>query len=131
MSTRATVHFRRKGTTRAIVYRHCDGYPEGLGADLKAFLEEPSSDPRFDSPTFLAARFVVWQETRSPGYGIGLVLNDPHDIEYRYLVECDGLGIPEVKVQSCKQRLARFVARTLKLHLGNAADELLETIKKG
>lgn len=131
MSTRATVHFRRNGTTRAIVYRHSDGYPEGLGDDLRMFLEEPSSHPRFDSPTFLAARFVVWQETRNPGTGIGVVLNDPSDIEYRYLVECDGPGIPEIKVQSCKERLAQFIANTLRLHLGDEANELLETIKQG
>ena len=37
MSTRATVHFKSKGCKKpeAIVYRHCDGYPEGLGSDLK------------------------------------------------------------------------------------------------
>ena len=131
MSTRATIHFRRNDTTRAIVYRHCDGYPEGLGDDLRAFLEEPTPDPHFDSPSVLAARFVVWQETRNPGTGIGVVLDDPADIEFRYLLECDGPGVPEIKVQSCKRRLARLVAKTLKDHLGDAANELLEIMKKG
>lgn len=40
MSTRAVVNFcdGSKKHIRAKIYRHSDGYPEGLGKDLKEFL---------------------------------------------------------------------------------------------
>jgi len=63
MSTQATVHFQENGKTEAIIYRHTDGYPEGLGEDLQTFLNEVNKlkDKRFDDPSYLAAKFVVWQ----------------------------------------------------------------------
>ena len=99
MSTRATVHFQEAGETQAIVYRHSDGYPKGLGVDLKAFLDEVKAnltDTRFDNASYLAAKFVVWQAKRYAEdhylnfLSLGIVLQDPGDIEYRYLVECSG-----------------------------------------
>jgi len=41
MSTRATIHFcYSDDSTGAIVYRHGDGYPDGLGRDIQSFLKE-------------------------------------------------------------------------------------------
>jgi len=142
MSTRATIHFqdvRSYGwggpldengrhtrvpidppeyTTQAIVYRHSDGYPDGLGQDLVEFVAEVShlGDTRLGDPSYLAAKWVVfdvakgkeWQakydrereERGDPPYyadqgrleflGVGITLQDPGDIEYRYLIRCDG-----------------------------------------
>ena len=61
MSTRATIHFTRAkgGPPAAIIYRHSDGYPDGLGKDLKAFVKEVRAnvdDRRFDDPHYLAAK---------------------------------------------------------------------------
>ena len=116
MSTRSTTHFRDVGAERpaAIVYRHSDGYPEGHGADLAAFLDEAGKlpDPRFGDPTYLAAKLVVWlarrfatrydpdTQTWAPtGYldflSVGVCTADPGDIEYRYVMEC-GPGRPTV-----------------------------------
>lgn len=101
MSTRACVHFcYDKNKTEAIVYRHCDGYKEGLGEDLKTFLKEVQQnveDNRFTDPTYLAAKFVVWQAKQYASdkhyldfLSIGIMLQDAGDIEYRYKVICNG-----------------------------------------
>jgi hypothetical protein len=131
MATRSTTHFRRSsGDPSAIVYRHWDGYPEGHGADLLRFFAEVGelSDSRFGDPQYLAAKLVVFlarefavDYTWPPGappdgvetprsspldfLGVGICLQDPGDIEYRYLVNCYspiGLGLarPFVMVQS-------------------------------
>src|SRR2546429_1330535 len=114
MSTRATVHFEYNGKAEAIVYRHSDGYPKGLGKDLEAFfdvLETDVDDPRFSDPCYLAAKWVVHDSARyirnlsdgTPKHrleflGVGVVLEDPGDIEYRYHVQCNG-GRPTVRCQ--------------------------------
>ena len=98
MSTRATIHFRYMGKTEAIVYRHNDGYPEGLGKDLQDFLDyvkECIPDNRFTAPTYLASKWVVWDASapaNSSGLdflGVGGVMQDPGDIDYRYYVDCN------------------------------------------
>ena len=35
MSTRATILIREKNEPDVHIYHHCDGYPEGVGADLE------------------------------------------------------------------------------------------------
>ena len=113
MSTRATVHFQYKGVTKAIVYKHSDGYPDGLGKDLEKFLdevEENLSDTRFNDPQYLAAKFVVWQVKDYEKYyglknhfldffNVGIYLTDPSDIEYRYLLECSSYDKPTITVE--------------------------------
>jgi len=115
MSTRATVHF----DDDAIIYRHNDGYPDGLGADLVTFIKEVRQlrDTRLSDASYLAAKWVVFDvlehqkfytsyndelKTRGekPWYpdplprldfiSIGIMSEDPDDIEYRYHVKCDG-----------------------------------------
>ena len=109
MSTRATVHFNYGKDTVAIVYRHSDGYPEGLGVDLKEFFNEvkkQTDDPRFSDPSYLAAKFVVWQAAQYSKkdslafLGVGIVMEDPGDIEYRYFVDCNSLEpTPKVTIE--------------------------------
>ena len=112
MSTRAMVHFHdvdEKGkpdpNPAAIIYRHGDGYPSGLGKVLVEFLKEVKKqcgvDTRFDDPGFLAAKWVVWDSsTTVNSYGekdkplkflsVGVDTQDHGDIEYRYHVNCAG-----------------------------------------
>lgn len=134
MSTRATIHFEEVQThefvddarkelaepvthTSAIVYRHSDGYPEGLGDDLSKFIQAVRQlrDTRLSDPSYLAAKWVVFDavayqemmdsiykdkpDTYTKLYGdrnplaflsVGIVQQDPGDIEYRYHVNCDG-----------------------------------------
>ena len=113
MSTRATVHFQQNGRDEAIVYRHYDGYPgaNGLESDLKRFfkdVEAQTSDTRFDDPSYLAAKFVVWQaaqyaKTEKLDFlGVGVVLEDPGDIEYRYILACENDKTPKIKVEAVR-----------------------------
>lgn len=106
MSTRATIHFLNEGSDQpqAIVYRHSDGYREGLGKDLVKFCDDLRAnldDTRFNDPSYLAARWIVWDAHnyqtavrqgndphRCDFLGIGVVQNDPPDIEFRYKVFC-------------------------------------------
>jgi hypothetical protein len=111
MSTRSTTHFQDGDREVAIIYRHSDGYPGAAGADLLKFFDEvqrQTSDTRFDDPSYLAAKYVVFlagQFAHTYGklpngeYGytksepldflsVGVLMSDPSDIEYRYRVDC-------------------------------------------
>jgi len=129
MSTRCTIHFHwmEEKQPSAIVYRHSDGYPEGehgVPACLNQFfsdVEEQTRDTRFGDPCYLAAKFVVWQanqyarkynyETQEyePGemldfLSVGVMMEDPSDIAYRYHVRCGpGGGRPAVEWEKAKQ----------------------------
>jgi hypothetical protein len=110
------------------VYRHGDGYPDVAGVDLRRFfeaVEEDTADTRFSDPSYLAAKYVVWladkMKTGSDRFreeygsgdapakngklnflSVGVCLEDPGDIEYRYTVRCDQLddnGRPEIYYQ--------------------------------
>jgi hypothetical protein len=124
MSTRSTTHFiGRKGEKpEAIVYRHADGYPEGHGKDLQRFfddVEAQTKDTRFNDPSYLAAKLIVWlarefavtssydadgvwsrtnhaNERPLDFISVGVVREDPGDIEYRYIVESNDEGRPTV-----------------------------------
>ena len=113
MSTRACVHFMQNGEAEAKIYRPSDGYPEGLGQDLLGFLQELKTnvtDNRFTDAGYLAAKWVVRDAMENRQYangephnlnflGVGVVSQDPTDIEYRYEVLCgdfDANGLPKV-----------------------------------
>jgi hypothetical protein len=130
MSTRSTTHFCYGESTEAIVYRHSDGYPEGAGKDLIRFLEtcrDTLKDTRLNDPTFLAAKYVVFlarefnysfneNRERVPNdnpfdfLSVGVCMQDPGDIEYRYLVDCSNIG-PDTK-------LPRVVCQDVSQHWG-------------
>lgn len=117
MSTRAVVKFCHGKQVHAIIYRHCDGYPEGLGEDLKGFfsyVRDNVPDTRFGDASYLAAKWVVCDSQRdrclcepSKAFtlrflGVGVVMREPSDIEYRYIVDCDNRdenGFPSLKCE--------------------------------
>lgn len=126
MSTRSTTHFiGHKGETpEAIIYRHSDGYPEGHGRDLQAFfaaVEEQTQDTRFNDPSYLSAKLVVFlarefatspsltthewtshADTRPLDFiSVGIVSKDPGDIEYRYVVNCGEHGEDGRPIVTC------------------------------
>lgn len=115
MSTRCTIWFHQRDDEepRAIIYRHLDGYPDndyGVLADLERFfgdVEAQTNDMRFYQPSYLAAKYVVWQAHRNAHrfnsdtdewepkepldfLSVGIVQRDPEMIEYRYHVWCGG-----------------------------------------
>jgi hypothetical protein len=121
MSTRSTTWFVSGDTSRpeAKVYRHADGYPEGHGRDLQRFfgdVADQTRDTRFDDPSYLAAKLIVWlarefatsydggkrtshADTRPLDFlSVGVVQDDPGDVEFVYVVDCatfDAAGVPE------------------------------------
>lgn len=118
MSTRAVVKFSHGRTNVAMVYRHGDGYVEGLGQSILEFLYSCKnlSDSRLCDASYLAAKWVVYD---SQEYGqrdgtykqgdytlnflsVGIVSREPGDIEFRYTIDCNKLnqhGLPPVKVE--------------------------------
>lgn len=115
MSTRCVINFCDAPTERyarkivAKVYRHDDGYPEGVEPDLEQFFDavrDQTNDTRFNDPSYLAAKFVVWQANINGRgnqpldfRGLGVILENPSDIEYEYFVDCGSVGSPKVTHQ--------------------------------
>lgn len=121
MSTRCVINFE-DSYGKAKIYRHSDGYPEsavGVLADLDKFfaaVEDQTGDTRFSDPSYLAAKFVVWQagenakigayhydrdkngelvrvedEVKPLAFlGVGILDTNPGDIEFEYTVHCEG-----------------------------------------
>lgn len=101
MSTRCNIHFTYNGSIEANVYKHCDGYPDAMVAVLEKFfadVEEQTSDTRFGDPSYLAAKYVVWQAGVYAAdvapldfIGVGVTTEDAGDGAYVYTVECGGV----------------------------------------
>ncbi len=128
MSTRCTINFGYLGRVIAKVYQHSDGYPEsenGILCKLQRFfraVEADTNDCRFNDPSYLAAKFVVWatQADRAEQaqwrreskltqagkdgplnfLGYGVCMEDPGDIDYTYYVECG--SVPALKYPAVK-----------------------------
>ena len=102
-------------TPTAIVYRHYDGYLSSMLPALKEFfgtVEKETKDTRFTDPSYLASKWLVFlarefstptvmdgngqysKDTDSPKsgsldfLGLGIVAQDPDDIEYSYWLDC-------------------------------------------
>lgn len=87
----------------ASIYQHYDGYPSSIEPDLKTFfddvLRQSPGDTRFGDASYLAARFLAWKLTEDGNEsplasmtGYGIVNEVPGDVEFQYLVLCDGSG---------------------------------------
>jgi len=98
MSTRCVINFCYDESPQAKVYRHSDGYPDGILPDIQQFfadVQTQTSDTRFGDPTYLAAKYVVWQADQYHREGgmlnftsVGVCLENPGDLEYEYFVHC-------------------------------------------
>lgn len=102
MSTRSITVFKdAENGTLVTLYRHCDGYPEGMGHDLRdsfAFLKEPVDWTDFGRAI---ADFITKMNRDDEGcveVYPPISLNEPEDIvkamedtdwEYGYIVETD------------------------------------------
>jgi hypothetical protein len=104
MGTPALIHFQDNGKTEAIVYRHWDG--DDLEEDLNAFLDEVEkqcADTRFDDPTYLAAKFVVWQAAQYTNdqplnfLGVGICIDEVFQTEYNWAVSCTTKNRPTIQ----------------------------------
>jgi len=76
MGTNAIISFfsEDEDKPRSIIYRHLDGYPEGVGIDLLAFIDEIRKNyfhinsDCFDDPSYLAAKWIVYDAVRQQKY---------------------------------------------------------------
>lgn len=111
MSTRCVVNFTWNGEVEAKIYRHHDGYPDsehGVIAALQRFfadVEAETRDTRFDDPSYLAAKFVLWQQKTLANIGCGVLREDPGDIAFRYFVDCgtrDAKDRPTVRFEAVR-----------------------------
>lgn len=82
MSTRCTINFvwsedEIGKVPTAKIYRHMDGYPECVIPDLHSFFNHvlnTTRDTRFNDPSYIAAKFVVWRSAHYAGVTWGEIL---------------------------------------------------------
>jgi len=146
MGTRCNIHFNGGKVIGANIYRHYDGYPGkvvdgaeaeyGVLSDLLTFFKELAEnvrDSRLTDPTYLAAKFVVWQAKKNarafnyetgehePAHyldflSLGICVADNDWSEFIYEVDSsklDAKGFPAIRVKGAHKG-ARF--RTVFLH---------------
>lgn len=136
MGTRTNIHFNYGTEIASNIYRHYDGYPGkvengeeveyGVLPDLLRFFRDVKEHavehgPRFGDPTYLAAKFVVWQAKENTRMSklnfdtgkreerfthhldflsLGVCVEDLGGIEFIYEVDCDDLdaeGFPSIR----------------------------------
>src|SRR3990167_642884 len=131
MSTRCQIEFRhstkytnrkKPQIERRTLYRHSDGYPEGVIPDLKAFLKWNTG--RNDDIEYQAANFIYWSKKGFEQYdkdnkahnvliGFGICENDGFhgDIEYFYEVVRERIQENEVSFKTTTKILVYTVER--------------------
>ena len=83
MSTRSLIHVKEDGITLVSIYVHCDGYPSGVGNNIKQALAGES----FNGMDDLAA-YLIWalKGGKKGNVYIAQTDNAPGDIDYTYTV---------------------------------------------
>ena len=97
MSTRACIKIKAsirlndddKKLTECVItlYHHCDGYPDGVGKDLKKYLRDVVSKWRWWMPEDIATNLVRGELDGDTGYEVAIC--EHSDCEYGYLIDCD------------------------------------------
>jgi hypothetical protein len=89
MSTRCQIAFHT-GEERRTVYRHWDGYPSAVLADLQEFLQW---SVRGADVEYVTANFLYWSkrglDARSEQLGFGICANDELHGDIAYFYEVD------------------------------------------
>lgn len=80
MSTRANIKIIGESYQTTILYRHCDGYPLGLGAELDDFVSNHGYEPIY---TDAYAKEII----ESLGDDIEFTTGIHGDIEYLYVID--------------------------------------------
>ena len=83
MSTRASIRIT-EGDGQILLYHHCDGYPEGVGAELKEFLKEQ----KHWNPEEIASGLAT-MKNRQGKYPYECAICLHGDEEYVYVIDCD------------------------------------------
>lgn len=88
MSTRTNIVIKW-GRERIVLYHHHDGYPEGVGADLKLMVQKNYLNSKYQSmlPFYVANRLVKNNYGMNDGeYEVTSNLHG--DVEYIYEIDC-------------------------------------------
>lgn len=83
MSTRANIRII-DGDDQILIYHHCDGYPEGVGAELKTFLSRHKGG--WDAEDIARGLVTMKDEWNSFPYEPAICLHG--DEEYVYVIDC-------------------------------------------
>lgn len=97
MSTRCNVVVTF-GDSKIYMYRHCDGYPNGVGTDLVPFLLDFMRNARVDcrrAPTTLLKQLIAVDSEA----GLELTTGFHMDIEYAYWVRISDDGRVDVAMR--------------------------------
>lgn len=86
MSTRATILILEKNEPDVHIYHHCDGYPEGVGSDLKHYLNSLKHNWRAHD---IAAALIDGSAIENDRCGYEPTSCQHGDEEYAYLIDCD------------------------------------------
>ena len=98
MSTRATILIKSKKQNEQVrIYHHFDGYPEGVGADLKGYLKTLQWWDVYDMANDLI-KGKCGIVDRKPDMGYDLTSCQHGDEEYAYLIDCDNKTLKCYKV---------------------------------
>lgn len=103
MSTRACIKIKEKACLNDLkeeltdcvitLYHHHDGYPEGVGSDLKQYIEETVSKWAcgWDSEIIATelVRGVIKDSDGEPDMGYQVAICEHADCEYGYEIDCD------------------------------------------
>jgi len=94
MSTRCCVVVKDKWD-KFTLYHHHDGYPEGVGADLKSYIERiKENDWSVDAERF--ANVLIKNESERTGFNdneFEITMRLHGDIEYLYEVDCQTMTL--------------------------------------
>lgn len=85
MSTRATILIKEKDEKDIWVYHHCDGYPDGVGTDLKHYL----NTLKYNWYAEDIANALIKGSAVEDDNGYQLTSCQHGDEEYAYLIDCD------------------------------------------
>ena len=91
MSTRSNIIVKDE-RNKIQLYRHCDGYPEGVIPDLKEALPFAWELPRMEADDMAAAIVRAWKQDGGNVYidGVADLPESLHgDIDYYYVIEPD------------------------------------------
>lgn len=85
MSTRCHLVVKGKGFEKAYIYHHCDGYPDGVGAEI---VEEMK---KYDNPEWRVNEVVNEILSINDEYQLDTDIHGDED--YIYLIDCDSKKI--------------------------------------
>lgn len=93
MSTRCQVGIysnkeQNQDQPNVLIYRHTDGYPEGILSEITDYVDEFIAE-RGDDPEYLAARLTAMLCETCPSIGVGGPDCKHTDIEFYYRVDGD------------------------------------------